>query len=527
MHVTFHPRTIAKLWTPSEGQEDYWDSTLKSFGIRVGAGGRRTWIAMPSINGVKRRFKIGTFPAMPLSVARKQARKVLANAELGIDLAKEKYRRRTAVPMKELVRLYVKSLKKKRRASAKQTEKVLDSDVLPRFRTHKAEEVTKREIIEMLDELDERAPSAARKALEAVRQLFNFGIKRDLLAFNPAALVEAPSEKGTRDRLLPMEEICALVCELTKENYPEAAAILLVLLTLCRSAEIRSMRRSSVAWHEGSLKIEETKNRKKHAVPINPLVRRLVERQLELYPDGEFVFQSQVKEGAHLSGSHLLRVLKQVLKRAGVDEAWLHDLRRTAATHLGRLDVDERIIARLLNHRRRSVTDLYNLWQYFLQRREALLRWEMELLGEPRIRAAIDVILSKECDRDPDPEVSFRPPYRRQEPDDALAMGAQREVPEAGKDRQQLHRMARRRDHRMGRGEGRRARDRPRSLGRVHVGPGVLLISLRIVDQPAIRSEMHPSSGRSGCAARTVPIRYLIRFRRDCHSTNPLIWRET
>ena len=43
----------------------------------------------------------------------------------------------------------------------------------------------------------------------------------------------------------------------------------------------------------------------------------------------------------------------------------IHDLRRTAATEMGRLGVSRFIIGKVLNHADRSVTGIYDRHQYF------------------------------------------------------------------------------------------------------------------------------------------------------------------
>lgn len=60
-------------------------------------------------------------------------------------------------------------------------------------------------------------------------------------------------------------------------------------------------------------------------------------------------------------------------------ENWtLHDLRRTLATNLGRRQVLPHVIEHILNHKAASLTDIgeiYNLYTYVKQKREALQMW--------------------------------------------------------------------------------------------------------------------------------------------------------
>ncbi|MFL6232068.1 MAG: hypothetical protein ACJ76N_02955 [Thermoanaerobaculia bacterium] len=49
-----------------------------------------------------------------------------------------------------------------------------------------------------------------------------------------------------------------------------------------------------------------------------------------------------------------------------------HDLRRTASTHLARLGVREEIREAVLNHKKRELRSVYNLYEYNQEKREAL-----------------------------------------------------------------------------------------------------------------------------------------------------------
>lgn len=62
----------------------------------------------------------------------------------------------------------------------------------------------------------------------------------------------------------------------------------------------------------------------------------------------------------------------------------LHDLRRTAATHMARLGTSPHVIERILNHISGTfggVAGVYNRFQYLDEMRDALEAWEQGLSG--------------------------------------------------------------------------------------------------------------------------------------------------
>jgi integrase len=53
----------------------------------------------------------------------------------------------------------------------------------------------------------------------------------------------------------------------------------------------------------------------------------------------------------------------------------LHDLRRTAATHLHEMNYSSEVVHAALNHKRSGVRGIYNRAQYAEQRRQMLQHW--------------------------------------------------------------------------------------------------------------------------------------------------------
>jgi integrase len=57
----------------------------------------------------------------------------------------------------------------------------------------------------------------------------------------------------------------------------------------------------------------------------------------------------------------------------------IHDLRRTAATEMGRLGISRFIIGKILNHADRTVTAIYDRYAYLDEKRHALETWAQYL----------------------------------------------------------------------------------------------------------------------------------------------------
>ncbi len=88
--------SAAKLFLP-EGCTDiiYWDDALPGFGMRIRAGGAKTWIVQYRVGPKKiRRQKLGDATRLRLEQARKEARLILAQVQLGNDPQEAKFEAR-------------------------------------------------------------------------------------------------------------------------------------------------------------------------------------------------------------------------------------------------------------------------------------------------------------------------------------------------------------------------------------------------------------------------------------------------
>ncbi len=82
--------------------------------------------------------------------------------------------------------------------------------------------------------------------------------------------------------------------------------------------------------------------------------------------------------GYHTSASTPLNVALQRVKQ-GLPHFTLHDLRRTARTHLAALGIRREVAERCLGHKLRGVEGTYDRYDYFEERRSALGQWTQVL----------------------------------------------------------------------------------------------------------------------------------------------------
>jgi integrase len=152
-------------------------------------------------------------------------------------------------------------------------------------------------------------------------------------------------------------------------------------MTAQRRTEVASMRWGDVDLDAATWVIpaKVTKSGRTHLVPLSAPVVALLKNVPRL---GEYVFTHD--GDTHVSGYAKAKArLDSFIAAAGASVApWrLHDLRRTAATHMVRLGVAEEVVGRILNHAPKGVTaQVYALHTYAPEKRSALDRWAAELM---------------------------------------------------------------------------------------------------------------------------------------------------
>jgi integrase len=151
-----------------------------------------------------------------------------------------------------LVDEYIEKWAKARKRSWKEDERILSKDVLPAWGHRKTREITRRDVIRLLDNIIDRgAGIMAKRTLAVVRKMFNFAVSRDIVPVSPCLAVRSPAPEQHRDRVLTTDEIRALWQGLAGAKMMAEGtklAIKLQLVTAQRKAEIVSAAWDEIDW---------------------------------------------------------------------------------------------------------------------------------------------------------------------------------------------------------------------------------------------------------------------------------------
>jgi integrase len=384
--MKFTDRAVAALKASSERYE-VWEGG--GFGVRVTSRGIKSWIWLYRYRGRPRRMTFGSYPAMSLAEARvrvAEARRSLLNGtDPGSVLVVDRKAERDAETVNELVDDYLYRWARPNKRNAAEDERILRKDVIPLWGRRKAKDVSRRDVIAMLDGIVERgAPIQANRTLAVVRRMFNWAISRDVLDTNPCHMVKAPGKETRRDRVLNAEEVAAFwhgldECQI---SWAIRLALRVQLVTAQRKGEIVGAEWAEIDLDDGVWTIppEKSKNRMSHRVPLSRLALEVLNEAKSNAGESGWLFPSPRgdKPVRGSSVDHALRNNRDVLM---VGDATPHDLRRTAASHMTGMGVSRLTISKILNHAEPGVTAVYDRHSYDQEKRQALDVWGRRLSG--------------------------------------------------------------------------------------------------------------------------------------------------
>lgn len=196
------------------------------------------------------------------------------------------------------------------------------------------------------------------RELALLRAMFNGLIKVGKARRNPVSYITL-FEENPKERILTSEEIKEILKTIDSmdRRYHHLRDIMMVALnTAMRKGEILKMKKTWVNLKTGIITVPrhaQKRKKKDKRVPINFVIRPVLQTRLRANPESEFVFVNPK------TGKPYLKIHKSWSKvvekagiqgRPGVDKLRFHDLRHTAATNLARAGKDIKFIAQYLGH---------------------------------------------------------------------------------------------------------------------------------------------------------------------------------
>jgi integrase len=428
---TLNDRLVKSLRPAKSGARyETWDSVVPGFGVRTNDRGEKTYILMARIAGAKQpaRRKVGDVGAVSLADAREKARGWLKLISAGRDPSVEEERARAAEQRKRansFAAVCEDFFRDKLPGQRKgwEVERDIRKNFIPLWGAKPISEISEDDILAVIKAKARAAPTHTRNLFAYVKRLFKWarGQRAYGLTHSPCSDLSVTAiigERVPRDRLLSDEEVFAFWRAARRLPYPYNAIYQLLALTGLRLNEVARaswpefhpavvralrQRQDGTAINWAAFKLDQLiwtipsarmkgRNSKARAfvVPLTSAILAILE-ELPLFP-GPFLFsfsagKSPVNVGERIKKTldrKMLRSLKALARRRDDDDpfrvrlkGWVnHDLRRVVRSGLSRLRVPEEIREQVLAHVRPGIKQVYDVYDYLDEKRNALIAWQ-------------------------------------------------------------------------------------------------------------------------------------------------------
>jgi integrase len=360
------------------------DSDLHGFGIRLRlrADGKvdKSYIVQWKRGGKTRRRRLGSTTLLGAEQARAAAKKLLAKVALGEDPQADRRERRAkdALTMRKQVDEYLAAKAKswRPRTLVEGTRYLTDQKYFGPLYAMPLDTISLKDVAACIAAIQrEYGDATAARARSVLSSFFVWAMRMGVCAANPV-INSARPKITAREHVLDNDEIRRIWGACGDDAYGKI--IRLLILFGARRQEV-----GGLAWSELDLESPQpswtlpagrSKNKRSHTLPLMPMALAII-RSLPRMASRDRLFGTRAVEGYRAWGE-----AKRALdRRCGVTNWTVHDLRRTAATHMADIGVQPHIIEQILNHQsghKSGPAGIYNRSSYQREVLAALALWE-------------------------------------------------------------------------------------------------------------------------------------------------------
>lgn len=386
---------------------------------------------------------LGAYPELGLAAARdvvvllagqvanlvdpkaKERREMEARIDSDFEKRQQKETEEKNIAIKTLVIEYLSKHAEQKKTSWKEDERILNKDVVPVWGDKKAKDITRRDVMNLLEGMQGRGDGIITNTFKIIRRMFRFAVKQEIIATTPCYAFEKGEELPrpvAKERNLTESEVHDFMtgidgCAISREIR---SILKLILMTGQRPGEVASMHSSEIngRWWEFTPK----------ATIITKQIPRkqriyLTDMAIQLIGDSKgknFIFPSAVTKTddagnlipTHITERAVAYALRRNLskhkvkhkvkdkgkvktvsktkrkkpfivaeyKKLGIDKFTPHDLRRTCATMLSEIGFLDEIVDAVLAHLKKGEIRTYNKNKYDKEKQQAMETWGHKLI---------------------------------------------------------------------------------------------------------------------------------------------------
>lgn len=365
--------------------------------LDVTPNGARTWRVRYQVGKgaarKERRYTVGDARAIGLGKATEKAQEVIAAAQVD---RRDPHADRAAADLSTfgaLFDIWLEKHAKPNKKSWQADEALYNRHVKSRLAHRAVADLKKRDYVVVLDSIMAASSGSQANAAQAlVTAVLNWSENEGKIESHAARGIPKRQPPKSRDRVLNHGELRTFWPALDAQMTPRMARVLrLLLLTGVRLSEACGMAKNELQADLWEIPGSRTKNGLPHVVPITGEVERLLRAAAADSGVSPFVFpafdrrrmieQPVTRHAPDHAYASLARKLGWLDASDAVDTG-IHDLRRTVATNMARIGIAGEMIDRVQGRIAggNKVSAIYNRHEYLTEKRDALVKWEAELL---------------------------------------------------------------------------------------------------------------------------------------------------
>ncbi len=346
---------------PDKKKIDFYDEEMGKFLLEVRpSGGRTYYVKYQDETGRTRQRKIGSASIVTLTQARKEAKRLLAEIELGGNPQDERQAKRAIITYAELSKKHLAFIKTQAR-SYTTIEGYVRRHIIPRWGKKLVSDIKQPDIAAWLGEKKESGLAIA--TVEKIRVIlsrsFELAIKWGIPGVdrNPVKGISLGPINNARDRALSEEESVRLHAAVgASANTQLKYVVGLLLLTGARISELLKAEWRHVDVENRRWLIPTSKTGKHRYVPLSQAAVDLI-NALPRFKDCKYLVPNPDTKKPFVSIKHSWDTAR---KAAGVADVRIHDLRHTFASHAVSAGVDLYAVGKVLGHANHASTQRYS-----------------------------------------------------------------------------------------------------------------------------------------------------------------------
>lgn len=367
----------------------------RGFTVQVMPSGVKTFLYIYTFEGKRKHLNLGTYPQTKLAEARQKYSEAYSLVSKGIDpqaaAAQAQEDTEENLTFGYFAELYLAHSQEHHTARWHKTIKgALTNDVLPHWKDTPIASIRRRDSITLLEKVAQRGVQVV-NVHKATSSVFDYALQREYIDANPLlglnkkiipALEQRPRERTLSDN--EIREVWRAIDE--GPGFAETKrALKLILVTAQRPGEVAGLHRREIEGHWWTIPAERAeKGKRDHMVHLTPTA-------LKLIGDTEGYIFSSPQEDQPINRNSLSQLVSRnrsnlkdnkpaKLPFYGLERWTPHDLRRTARTFMAKIGIPDEHAEAVLNHAKQGVIKVYNRHDYQEEKKQALIKWEEELL---------------------------------------------------------------------------------------------------------------------------------------------------